>query len=261
MDNVSFREGDDKMNSQLVAYTRLSPNHSGKRKYPVTRITPHCTAGKCTIEALGDLFSRHSRMASSNYGIDENGRVGLFVPEEYRSWCSSNADNDNRAITVECSSGNTHPYEMNGVVYGRLIDLCADICRRYGKKRLIWIPDKTAALAYTPSSDEMLLTVHRWFALKACPGDWLYARLVELADEVTLRLGGTQNPVVFKPYKVLVSISDLNIRYAPNARAKSRGYTGKGVFTIVDESSGWGLLKTYKKNRDGWIRLSYTKKI
>ncbi len=247
------------MNTQLVAYTRLSPNHSGKRKYPVTRITPHCTTGRCTIEALGDLFSRHSRMASSNYGIDENGRVGLFVPEEYRSWCSSNADNDNRAITIECSSGNTHPYEMNGVVYSRLIDLCADICRRYGKKRLIWIPDKTAALAYAPASDEMLLTVHRWFALKACPGDWLYARLGELAEAVTAKLGATMTEP--KTYRVKVSIPDLHIRTKPNSRSKSKGYTGRGVFTIVDESSGWGLLKSYEKNRDGWIRLSHTTRI
>lgn len=45
-------------------------------------------------------------------------------------------------------------------------------------------------LAYAPKSDEMVLTVHRWFANKSCPGDWLYNRLGNLAAEVTKRLTG-----------------------------------------------------------------------
>ena len=37
----------------------------------------------------------------------------------------------------------------------------------------------------------MVLTVHRWFANKSCPGDWLYSRMGDLAAKVTARLGGS----------------------------------------------------------------------
>lgn len=71
----------------------------------------------------------------------------------------------------------------------------------------------------------------------------------------------------FKPYLVKVEVSDLNIRKGPGTdRAKTGKYTGKGVFTIVEEADGngaskWGLLKSYQKNRDGWISLDYVRKV
>ena len=42
----------------------------------------------------------------------------------------------------------------------------------------------------------MLITVHRWFANKSCPGDWLYARLGDLASKVTSRLGSGNVEVI-----------------------------------------------------------------
>lgn len=172
-------------NSSLVSHVRLSPNNSGQRVYEITRITPHCVVGHATVEGLGELFANPSRQASSNYGIDDQGRVGMYVEEKNRSWCSSSYDNDQRAVTIEVASDTTDPYTMTTTAYNRLIDLCVDICQRYRKKKLIWIADKDKALAYAPKSDEMLLTVHRWFAKKSCPGDWLYNRLGNLASEVT----------------------------------------------------------------------------
>ena len=74
---------------------------------------------------------------------------------------------------------------LNNAVYSKLIELCADICRRNGKSKLLWLDSKEKALNYTPKADEMVLTVHRWFANKACPGDWLYNRLGDLAARVT----------------------------------------------------------------------------
>lgn len=177
-------------NSSLVAYTKLSPNHSGKRTHCIDRITPHCVVGQCTAEGLGEWFEKSSTQASSNYGIDRNGRVGLYVDEGNRSWCSSSNANDQRAVTIECASDTKEPYTMNDSVYATLIKLCTDICKRNGKTKLIWIADKTKALAYAPKSDEMLLTVHRWFANKSCPGDWLYSRLADVAAKVTANLGG-----------------------------------------------------------------------
>ena len=127
-----------------------------------------------TAETLGAWFERASTKASSNYGIDKDGRIGLYVDEANRSWCTSSSANDNRAITIECASDTYDPYRMNDAVYESLINLCEDICRRNGKNTLLWIDDKDKALAYEPKSNEMLITVHRWFAQKACPGDWLY---------------------------------------------------------------------------------------
>lgn len=178
-------------NSTMVVYTKLSPNHSGKRTMNIDRISPHCVVGQCTAEGLGDWFARSSTQASSNYGIDKDGRVGMYVEEKNRSWCTSSNANDQRAITIECASDTKEPYTMYDVVYQTLIKLCVDICRRYGKKKLLWLGGKDKTLAYTPASDEMIITVHRWFANKSCPGEWLYSRLGDLASKVTAALGGS----------------------------------------------------------------------
>ena len=178
-------------NSTLVSYTKLSPNHSGQRTHSIDRITPHCVVGQCSVETLGSIFYPTSRQASCQYGIGPDGRIGMYVEEKNRSWCSSSNANDQRAITIECASDTTEPYAMNSKVYDALIKLCVDICKRNGKKKLIWLGDKDKTLNYNPKSDEMVITVHRWFANKSCPGNWLYARLGDLATKVTAQLAGT----------------------------------------------------------------------
>lgn len=175
-------------NSPLVSYTKLSPNHSGKRKMSIDRITPHCTAVQLSVERLGEIFANPNRQASSNYGIGKDGRVALYVDECNRSWCSSSNANDQRAVTIECSSDSTKPYAFNDAVYNQLIELCVDICQRNGKTVLLWLGDKEKTLNYSPKSNEMVLTVHRWFANKSCPGEWLFSRLGTLAETVTERL-------------------------------------------------------------------------
>lgn len=176
-------------NSPLVVYTKLSPNHSGQRTHGIDRITPHCVVGQLSCERICDCFPA-GRGASCNYGIGTDGRISLCVEEKNRSWCSSSNANDQRAVTIECSSDKTAPYAMTDAVYAALIDLCTDICKRNGKKKLLWFGDKDKTLAYEPKADEMIITVHRWFANKSCPGDWLYSRLGDLAAKVTSRLGG-----------------------------------------------------------------------
>ena len=176
-------------NSPLVAYTNLSPNNSGLRTHSIDRITPHCVVGQLSAESICGCFISTSRQASCNYGIGKDGRVSLCVEEKNRSWCSSSAANDQRAITIECASDRNHPYAMNSAVYTSLIELCTDICKRNGKAKLLWLGDKNKTLNYAPAPDEMVLTVHRWYANKACPGDWLYSRLGELAAMVTTALG------------------------------------------------------------------------
>ena len=177
-------------NSSLVSYTNLSPNHSGARTHSIDRITPHCVVGQLSAEGICGCFTSTSREASCNYGIGTDGRISLCVEEKNRSWCSSSNANDQRAVTIECASDKTEPYAMNDNVYASLVKLCTDVCKRNGKKKLLWFGDKDKTLNYSPASDEMVLTVHRWFANKSCPGDWLYARLGDLAAKVTANLGG-----------------------------------------------------------------------
>lgn len=173
-------------NSTLICGQMLSPFHSGRRNHRIDTITPHCMVGQISAEVCGRVFQTSG--ASSNYGIGADGRIMLYVDEENRSWCSSSAANDNRAVTIECASDKTSPFAMRQVVWDNLVALCVDICDRNGKTKLLWLGSKERTLAYTPDDDEMVLSAHRWFANKECPGDWLYSRYDRLADEVTKQL-------------------------------------------------------------------------
>lgn len=174
-------------NSKLVDYVKLSPNHSGQRKHAIDTITIHCVVGQLSVETLGNIFANPSRQASSNYGIGADGRIGLYVEEKNRSWCTSSASNDHRAITIEVASDTTHPYAVKDVVYESLIKLLVDICQRNNIKKLLWKADKSLI----GQVDKQNMTVHRWFAKKDCPGEWLYSRHGQIADEVNRRLSLT----------------------------------------------------------------------
>ena len=186
-------------NSSLVDCTVKSPNHSGKRTHKIDRITPHCVVGQLSAERIGGCFTSTSRQASGNYGIGYDGRVCLIVDEANRSWCSSSNANDQRAITIECASDAKEPYAFKDVVYKKLVKLCIDICKRNGLTKVLWIEDKAKSLAYTPKSGECVLTVHRWFANKSCPGSWMYARMGQLADEINKGLGNAATTMPTQP--------------------------------------------------------------
>ena len=186
-------------NSPLVVYTNLSPNHSGQRTHSIDRITPHCVVGQLSAESICGCFISPDRQASCNYGIGSDGRVSLCVEEKNRSWCTSSRENDQRAITIECASDSKHPYAFRDVVYNSLVELCIDICKRNGKSKLLWLGDKDKTLNYIPKSDEMVLTVHRWTANKSCPGDWMYARMGDLASKVTAALNADTKPTDTTP--------------------------------------------------------------
>lgn len=177
-------------NSPLVTYTKISPNKTSPRNRKIDTITIHCVVGQCSVETLGNVFAPPSRKASSNYGVGVDGRIGMYCEEKDRSWCSSSGSNDNRAITIECASDTTHPYAINDKVYKALIELLVDICKRNGIPELKWKADKS--LIGQP--DKQNLTVHRWFANKSCPGDYIYNRLGQIASEVNAKLNsGSSN--------------------------------------------------------------------
>lgn len=227
-------------NSPLVSYTKLSPNHSGQRTHAIDRITPHCVVGQCSVETLGNIFAPTERQASCQYGIGADGRVGVYCEEKNRSWCSSSNANDQRAITIECASDTTAPYAFKDVVYDKLIELCVDICKRNGKTKLLWLGDKDKTLAYNPAANEMVLTVHRWFANKSCPGDWMYQRMGDLAAKVTAKLGGTTTIEPEKPasngtlYRVQVGAYSKK----ENADNQLKAVKAKGFDAFITQVDG-----------------------
>lgn len=174
-------------NSKLVKKTLISPNRNAPRNHVIDRITPHCVVGQASAQSVLNLFANEWRQASSNYVIGFDGEVGLCVPESDRAWTSSSPANDNRAVTIEVASDNYYPYAFNWVAYMKLVELCADICKRNGKTKLLWLGK--AGLNYNPKSDEMVLTAHRWFASTECPGDWMYSRMGDLASRVNAIIG------------------------------------------------------------------------
>lgn len=187
-------------NSLLVSYTKISPNKTSPRNRKIDTITIHCVVGQCSVETLGNVFAPPSRKASSNYGVGVDGRIGMYCEEKDRSWCSSSGSNDNRAITIECASDTTHPYAINDKVYKALIELLVDICKRNGIPELRWKADKS--LIGQP--DKQNMTVHRWFANKSCPGDYIYNRLGQIASEVNVKLkgGASEKPTQEVLYRV-----------------------------------------------------------
>lgn len=252
-------------NSPLVSYTKLSPNkYNGRsynrKKYNIDTITIHCVVGQCTVQSLGDQFASPSRKASSSYGIGRDGKIGLYVNESDTSKCSSSRANDVRAITIEVASDTTHPYAITDAAYEAIINLCEDICRRNGIAELRWKGDKS--LIGKP--DKQNMTVHRWFANKACPGDYIYNRLGAIASEVNRRLGKTQSssqspvekPSVIKlpacPFRAIVKVTDLNIRGGPSTKHEIKSVCPKGTFTIVAVDGDWGKLSSGA----GWIYIT-----
>lgn len=231
------KEENEMSNSSLVNCTVKSPNHSGTRTHAIDRITPHCVVGQLTAVNIGGCFTSSDRQASCNYGIGSDGKVCLVVDECNRSWCSSSNENDQRAVTIECASDKTDPYAFTDTVYNKLVELCVDICKRNGKTKLIWFGDKDKTLNYNPASNEMVLTVHRWFANKSCPGNWMYARMGNLASAVTSKLGSASasTSTLYRVRKTWADSKSQLGAYEILVNAKKKADENPG-YSVFDES-------------------------
>lgn len=234
-------------NSKLVSYTKISPNRNINRNHKIDTVSIHCVVGQCSVETLGSIFASASKEASSNYGIGYGGRIGMYVEEKDRSWCTSSASNDNRAITIEVASDTYHPYRVNDVAYKSLIKLLVDICKRNGIKRLVWSTNKSERMNHLNGCN---MTVHRDYANKSCPGDYLYNLHGQIAKEVNAQLGsGTSSMAKKTLYRVRKSWKDAksqkgafnDLSNAKKCADKNIGYSvfdenGKSVYT--PKSSG-----------------------
>lgn len=192
-------------NSPLVTYKRITNNKTSPRNHAIDTITIHCIVGQWTAKQGCDYFATTDRECSANYVVGKDGSIGLSVEEKDRSWCSSSSSNDHRAITIEVASDTAHPYAVTDEAYNALIKLVADICKRNGIKKLLWKADKSLI----GQVDKQNMTVHRWFANKSCPGEYLYSRHSDIAAKVNALLGDSagetaQTPTTQTLYRVQV---------------------------------------------------------
>ena len=223
-------------NSKLVNYTRISPNRSVNRNHTIDTISIHCVVGQCSVETLGSIFASTSKEASSNYGIGYDGRIGLYVEEKDRSWCTSSASNDNRAITIEVASDTYHPYRVNDAAYKSLIKLLVDICKRNGIKKLVWSTNKSERMNHLNGCN---MTVHRDYANKSCPGDYLYNLHGQIAKEVNAQLGSdtssTGKKTLYRVRKTWKDVKSQKGAFNDLSNAKKCADQNKG-YSVFDES-------------------------
>lgn len=196
--------------SPLVTYTKFSPNRTSPRNHVIDTVSIHVTAGQGSAKSILNLpnFTKHNIIsgASCNYAIGYDGSIGCGVDENDRSWCTSNRANDMRAITIEVSSEPVHPYVVNQKAYAALIDLLVDICKRHPTiGTLKWKADKKLI----GKVDQQNMTVHRWFANKACPGDYLYKLHGQIAAEVNARLGSEEKKPTEETYTMKQFVMDV----------------------------------------------------
>lgn len=234
-------------NSKLATYTRISPNSNNPRNNTIKKITIHHMAGVGSVESCGAIFASPARQASANYGIGNDGRIGLYVEEQNRAWTSSSAENDNQAITIEVSNDMVgEPWHVSDAAMKSLIDLCTDICMRNGIKKLNFTGDASGNL-----------TMHRYFAATACPGTYLASKFPYIAEQVNKRLKNS-TPTKESSFLVKITAHRLYIRTGAGLKYKTNGVVKNGeVFTIVEEKGNWYKLKSGA----GWISKKYCVKL
>lgn len=254
-------------NSPLVNYTKISPFRTPNRTHTIDTVTIHCVVGQCAIESLGELFQ--TKQCSSNYGIGYDGRIGMYVEEKDRSWCSSSESNDHRAITIEVASDTFEPYAVKPAAYNALIKLLADICKRNGIKKLVWSTNKNDRVNHLNGCN---MTAHRdYHSGKSCPGTYLYEREGQIAAEVNKLLGvedsaGTLGTSESTLYRVQIgAFSDCKNAENYLAKAKAAGFEGVvvrsndnllhvqiGAFAVKQNAENY-LAKAKAEGFDGFI--------
>ena len=243
-------------NSPLVDYTKISPNSTNPRKDAIKKITIHHVAGNLSVETIGNIFQSTTRQASANYGVGTDGRVGMYVEEKNRSWCSSSAANDNQAITIEVSNdeigGNWH---VSDAALAKTIELCVDICKRNGITKLVFTGDATGNL-----------TQHNYFAATACPGPYLKSKYPYIAEQVNKQLVVTpEQPTAGLKVGDIVNFAG-GLHYS-SSKASTGSKVSAGTAKITQIAAGakhpYHVISEDKKKSSvyGWVDTSTISKV
>ena len=185
----------------------------GRSGSAIRDITIHHMAGVLSAEQCGAIFARPGRNGSSHYGIGVNGEVGQYVDEANTAWTNSNWASNCRSVTIEtsnCDTGGEWP--VSDASYDTLIKLVADIAKRNNLGTLV-------------AGDN--LTWHSMFAPTTCPGDFLRARVEEIARKANEINGGSPapTPTPTGDFKVGDNVLPINyVDYNGTPLYKTRDY-------------------------------------
>lgn len=227
----------------------------GRSGQTIKKITWHHMAGNLSVESCGKLWQDPSRRASSNYGIGTDGRIGCYVEEQNRSWCSSSAANDNQAITIEIANdGGAPDWHVSDKAIESAINLTVDVCKRNGIKQLVWTGDANGTFTW-----------HCMFTSTACPGPYLKGKTAWAVDQINQRLADYDKPDLTWTQldKAETWITNLN----PTHLWDFNHRTYEGCQSVKEYKPGEELViygKVYNKQLDATYLLteySFTNKI
>lgn len=250
-------------NSRLIEYAKISPNKSEGRNHEIDTITIHCMGHPLTIETCGEVYAKEKNKASANYGVGKDGRIAMYVQEKDRSWASSSAENDNRAVTIVVACEASAPYKVSDAAYNATIKLVTDICRRNKILRLQWSSDRNTRINHLNGAN---MTVHRDFNTNiSCPGDYLYGKMGDIANQVNYKLNAaakeekakkiSELPQVPCMVKVTSETADLHQWGKESSKVV---YTAKQneVYTIVEATQEGNIIWGKVKSIQAWINLA-----
>ena len=227
--------------SKLVSGVLLTNNCSKPRNHKIDRITPHYMSWYTSAKTCCESFVPASRRASANYCIGKDGEIWCNVEEENRAWTTGNSYNDNRAITIECANymDNANYGKLPDATWNSLVNLCVDICKRYGFK-----------LNYT-GDDNGNLTKHKWYQDTDCPGPWFDKQFERLANEVNAILNGgvSPDPPMIFGGTYRCTVNDLRVRDAPTTKGNVITSYNAGQTVVLDD---------WYTSSDGYIWGRYT---
>lgn len=190
-------------------------NYTKGRNTAITDVTIHHMAGVLSAEACGNIFARAGRNGSAHYGIGNSGEVGQYVDEGDTAWTNSNWPSNCRSVTIETSNSATGgDWPVSDAAYDTLIKLVADIAKRNNLGTLVAGKN---------------LTWHSMFAPTTCPGDFLRARVEEIAKKANEINGGSPapapTPTPTVDFKVGDNVLPINyVDYNGTPLAKTRDY-------------------------------------
>lgn len=173
--------------SSLVSYTKMTKNKSTVVDKRNNYIIPHVYVGQVTTVNGVNHFSTNCN-ASCQYVIGTDGTIGQCVSESDRSWCTggdktccgyTGSKIDYESITYEMACDAKAPYAINANVRASLVKLMADCAKRNGMGELKWLANPS--LVGQPDKQNVL--VHRWFATKSCPGDYVFNSMGSIVDD------------------------------------------------------------------------------